>query len=200
MKITYHKNPLYTTVELAEHEKKELWYKIKIEELQNLLFEAHFHFKEGQFQDMKRVQESLNPDYYLDEEKPEQKSKLDERCDELLNYYLDELKSFHSGDCTCVPASCLKCVAERTLGIDTIPGLKKHSSYKIDGAFGKNNEKTIDEAIESLANYTPVKGESWNQFSQEEFDKHVPRWTAEAKNAHDWLVHYKNTYFQPQEK
>ena len=33
MKITYNKNPLLTTVELDENEKKELWYKIKIQEM-----------------------------------------------------------------------------------------------------------------------------------------------------------------------
>ena len=31
---------------------------------------------------------------------------------------------------------------------------------------------------------------------QEDFDKHLPRWTAEAKLAHDWLVNYKNTHFK----
>ena len=46
MKITYNKNPLLTTVELDENEKKELWYKIKIKEMVEILFSAHFYLEE----------------------------------------------------------------------------------------------------------------------------------------------------------
>ena len=49
MKITYNKNPLFTTVELDENEKKELWYKIKIKEMEELLFSAHFYLEEKYF-------------------------------------------------------------------------------------------------------------------------------------------------------
>ena len=196
MKITYNKNPLFTTVELDENEKKELWYKIKVKEMEELLFDAHFHLQEGQYYDLNKARNAVEPDYYLDEDDNGEKSKLDKRADLLLEHYLAELQSNHVGDCTCVPCSCSECHAESILGIDTIPGLGKHSAYKIDGAFGKNNEKTIDEAIESLANYKPVRSGSWENYPQEDFDKHLPRWTAEAKLAHDWLVNYKNTYFK----
>jgi hypothetical protein len=192
MKITYNKNPLDSTIELNEYEIKELWYKIKLAEMEDLLLEAHFNVEEGKYFDLEKARKKLNPEYYCSDDK----TKLDERCDTLLTYYLEELKSNHCGDCTCVACSCGKCHAEALLGINTTKGLGKHSAYKIDGAFGTNNEKSIDEAIESLANYNPgTKGPAWNKFSQEEFNKYIPRWMDEAKTAHDWLVNYKTEHF-----
>ena len=129
MKITYNKNPLFTTVELDENEKKELWYKIKIQEMEEILFSAHFYLEEKYF-DLKRAKDDLDPDYYCNEE-DNKKSKLDERCDMLLETFLSELQSNHIGDCTCVACSCMKCHAEGLLGIDTIKGLGKHTAHKI---------------------------------------------------------------------
>lgn len=194
MKITYNKNPLWTTIELDENEKKELWYKIKIKEMEELLFEAYFHLKEGKYYDLQRAREAVEPDYYMTGDEGDE-NKIDKRCDEMLNYYLAELQSNHVGDCTCVPCSCGKCHAEDILGINTIQELGKHSAYKIDAAFGKHNERTIDEALESLSNYRPIKGEAWAKYSQDDFDKHIPRWIAEAKKAYDWLVAYKSKHF-----
>lgn len=192
MKIIYNKNPLKTVVELDEHEQKEFWYKIKIEEMEELLFEAHF-YSEDKYLDMERVKEAVDPKYYMTEKN--EKSELEKRCDELLEHYLMELRGWHVGDCTCVACSCSKCHAESLLGIDTIKGLGKHSAYKIDAAFGKNNEKTIDEAIDSLANYKPIIADPkvWEKVGG--YERYVPRWTAEAKAAYDWLVEYKNTHF-----
>ncbi len=192
MKITYNKNPLYTTIELDEHEKKELWYKIKVEQLEELIFGAHFHLKEGKYFDLEKARKEVDPEYYCTDEK----SPLDKRCDELLAYYLDDLQSCHVGDCTCVPCSCSKCHAESLLGIDTIPGLGKHSAYKVDAAFGKDNERSIEEAIAYLANYEPAPPsdpKTWEKVGG--YEQHIPRWKAEAKVAHDWLVNYKNTHF-----
>jgi hypothetical protein len=191
MKINYHKNPLYTTIDLDEHEKQMLWHKIKINEMEELLFTAHFNAEEGKYFNLAEVRRVLNPEYYCNDEK----SGLDKRVDMLFDYYLDDLQSSHAGDCTCVACSCSKCQVESLLGIDTIKGLGKHSAYKIDSAFGKNNEKSLDEALETLANYNPVKGEGWERSTQEEFDKHIPRWKAEAKVAYEWLVNYKKEHF-----
>jgi hypothetical protein len=186
MKIIYNKNPLRTTVELDEIEKKEFWYKIKINEMTNLLYEAHFFLEEN----LEKVKKAVDPEYYSSEN-----NELDKRCDLLLEQYLNDLQDIHVGDCTCVAMSCSKCHAESILGIDTIPGLKKHSSYKIDGAFGKNNEKTIEEAIESLKNYKVniENPKEWDRLGG--YEQYIPRWMEEAKDAHDWLVDYKNRHF-----
>lgn len=45
MKIIWQPNPLHTIVELDEWEKKELWYKVKIDEMKSRLASAHFHLK-----------------------------------------------------------------------------------------------------------------------------------------------------------
>ena len=145
MKITYNKNPLLTTVELDENEKKELWYKIKIKEMEEILFSAHFYLEEKYF-DLERAKDDLDPDYYC---------------------------------------------------IDTIKGLGKHTAYKINAAFGTNNEKSIDEAIEYLANYDPKpkdpESDAWKKLGG--YEQYVPRWKEEAKMAHDWLVNYKINIF-----
>jgi hypothetical protein len=194
MNITYHKNPLFTTVELDDYEKKEFWYKIKIQEMEELLFDAHFHLKEEYFK-IEEAQRAVDPDYYL-HEKNNDKTKLDKRCDLLLEHFLEELQSRHVGDCTCVPCSCSKCHAESILGIDTIPLLKKHSAYKIDDAFGKNNEKSISEALDALKNYQPQRTGSWLNSPEKDFLQHLPRWKSEAQDAYEWLLNYKNQYFK----
>lgn len=194
MKITYNKNPLFTTIDLDENDKKELWYKIKVAELEELLSSTHFYLEEGKYFNLERARKEADPEYYCTDEK----SPLDKRCDELLEHYVSELQSRHIGDCTCLACSCSKCHAESLVGIDTIPGLGKHSAHKIDGAFGKHNEKTIDEAIDSLANYDPKpsdpNSDGWKKLGG--YEQYIPRWKAEAKNAHDWLVNYKNEHFK----
>jgi hypothetical protein len=194
MKITYHKNPLYSTVELDEQDKKELWLKIKLEEMEERLFDVHFNLQEGEHFDLESARNSADPEYYCTDEK----SPIDKRCDQLLEHYITELQSSHCGDCTCVACSCSKCHAESLLGINTTPGLEKHAASKINGAFGKDNVKSIDEAIDYLANYEinpdHYTSEAWKKLGGHE--QYVPRWMAEAKFAHDWLVNYKNEHFK----
>lgn len=192
MKITYKTNPLDTTIELDDHEKKELWYKIRCDELVELLFEAHFHLKEGQFYDLERVKKAVEPDYYLDED-DKSKSPLDKRCDQMLEYYLEELRSYHIGDCTCVPASCGKCHAEDKLGINTIEGLGKHSAYKIDNALKEANGDIIA-ALESLKNYNPAINDAYKG-KEDLWHEHLPRWKKEAAHAYKWLKEYKEKHF-----
>jgi hypothetical protein len=194
MIINWDKNPLHTTIELDEYEQKELWYKIKIAEMEELLFNTHFYLQEGKYFNLEDARKQANASYYLSDD-DNKRSDLDQRCDDMLKYYLIELQSFHSGDCTCVACSCSKCHAETLLGIDTIKGLGKHSAYKIDEAFGKHNEKTIDQALDSLANYDVVRAGSWLKYPKEDFDQHVPRWKEEAKLAYQWLKQYKQEHF-----
>ncbi len=212
MKITYTPNPLDTIVELEPHEVELFRLKLKLKQYEDMMFSAHWAITD-RLKDMgglkalpidealAEARKELNPDRWCTDDA----SKVDARVEELLQHYLEELKLSHIGDCTCVAMSCSKCHAESILGIDTLkPFPGKHALYKIASVFSRWNEKTkqhdgpevsLDEAIERLANYRPVKGSAWAGYSQESFDAHVPRWTAEAKTAHDYLVTYRNTHF-----
>lgn len=122
MKINYHKTPLYTTVDLDEHEQKKLWYKMKINEMEELLSSAAFSLEEGKYFNLEEARREVAVEYYYPDNDHE-KSGLDKRCDTLLVHYLEELQGYHVGDCTCVACSCSKCHAESILGIDTILGI-----------------------------------------------------------------------------
>lgn len=188
MKITYTPNPLFIKIELDENEKKELWYKIKVKELEELIFDAHFHLQEGKYFDLEDAKKTVDPNYYI--EKNEQTpSDLDKRCDMLLGLYLEELAGGHAGDCTCFPCSCCKCMAEELIGINTIKGLGKHGGSKILGAFGNNNDKTIDEALEHLKNWKPNAENS-------QYTQYFEKWANDAKHAYEWLLNYKNTHLK----
>ncbi len=215
MKIVWNENPLLTQIFLDEHEKKEFWYKIKIEEMEeNIILDAWFHLdqdgKNKEYFDLKRARSNLDPNYiypdWNDNSKKDQKSELDKRVDQLFEYYIDDLEhNSHCGDCTCVPCSCSKCHAENLLGIDTRKGLGKHEAYKIQGAFRKdkegmyydrNNQRTISEAIEILKNHdtNPTKPKDWPDMVG--FESHIPRWNKEAVNAIEWLENYRDEHFK----
>lgn len=190
MKIIWNKNPLWTVVELDEHEKRELWWKVRSDEMRELLEDAHYHLQDGQAFDVAKARTALDPGYYLAEDGP---SKLDQRADVLLVHFVHELSSNHVGDCTCVACSCSKCHAESIIGINTIEGLGKHAAHKIAGAFGRQNEASLEGAIESLRTYNPkppADPAAWEKVGG--FDQHVPRWKEEAASAHDWLVKYRD--------
>lgn len=193
MKITYNKNPLYTTIELNKNEKKELWYKIKITQMEDLLSNANFYLENSDLFNLENAKKSVNFEYYISENK--EKPPIDKRTDILLEHYVYELQKSHCGDCTCVAYSCGKCIAENLLEIDTILGLPKHSANNIESAFGKENQHTIEEAIENLSNYKidpeNYQTDGWKKIGGHE--QYIDRWIQEAKVAHDWLVIYKKT-------
>lgn len=203
MQIIYEPNPLAAKIILDEREQKELWYKIKIEILEELLYDVYFNLSEknDEFFDsmnktkddrMKDALDSVNPDYYL-LENSEKITKIDERTNLLFNYHFEELQSDHCGDCTCVPAACGKCHAEDKVGTYTTKGLGKHSARTIDAAFQKY--KTIDEVLNYLKtkDYKPDET-SWDRLGG--WEQFVPRWKTETESAIDWLTAYKEQHFK----
>lgn len=195
MKITYNKNPLFTHIELNENEKKELWYKIKIKEMEELMSNASFYLQEGQYFHLDKAKKEIDPDYFLSDNN--KSSQLDKRCDQLLSNFIEELQSSHSGDCVCLPCSCGKCYAESLLGINTLPGLGTHEAHTINAVFN-NNEVTLDQAIEHLSQFhinpDNFNTENWKKLGG--YEQYIPRWKAEQERAHAWLLHYKNEHFK----
>lgn len=185
MLIHYHPNPLCSVVELDVYDVEKMRLKLIIEDLQERVYGAHFALEKANIEAAMRELDIAGL-----EDEP-----FNKRLNQRLELFADELRGVHYGDCTCVPCSCAKCYAESLLDIDTIPGLGKHSATKIEAAF--RDGRSLDEAIVWLDNYKPERGGDWLRFSQEDFDRHVPRWTEEAKEAAVWLREYRDKHFSP---
>lgn len=199
MKITWAQNPLETVIELDEHEQNVFWYKLKIENLVERLFSVHYEVdykKDGP--DMERVRMEVDPKHYLDEDEDAERPSVDRRTDQMFKYYMEALQSKHVGDCTCVACSCDKCHAESLLNIDTIKGLGKHQTYKIDNAF--RDGRTMDEAIEYLKDYenrlrNPSE-DTWARWKDKEaYFSYIPGWVEQSKAALKWLEQYRDEHF-----
>lgn len=180
MKIIWQPNPLYTTIELDDNDHKILRLKLHIESLEELLGSAAYASQEGDHFDLEKVRLCVKYETW-DEDA------LTPEIDRRLGYTIGALtEEKHCGDCTCVPTSCTKCWAEALLGVDTIEGCGKHSLYKIDSAFGGNNDESISvqEAIDKLKAYEPkAEWKGW--------EEHAFRWKTEAYRAAIWLERYK---------
>jgi hypothetical protein len=201
MKIIWTPNPLASIVELDEHDRQILWHRLKIEQLEERIGQANFDLNpETREWHNKNIKDRSLDEAVASALKNLDVEHIEERLNADLQEYVDELASKHSGDCTCVPCSCLKCHVESLLGVDTIPGLGKHEASYIDSAFRPLDkdmpERTIDQALQYLRDYHPVKGEGggWEKATEEEFQRHVPRWTEEAKRAYVWLTNYQKEH------
>ena len=202
MRIVWNQNPLATVVELDDFDKKLLWHRMKIAQLEEMIGEAHFDL-DPEHQEWCRTalkercpvdfvadaRKNLDYPYICGDEKRRDKS-FDEYIEERAGEYADELALVHVGDCTCIACSCLKCHAERLIGVDTIPGLGKHEASYIGGNFTSKDgvPRTLDEVIAHLADYEPKDVPEWGL-------PHVDRWREEAKRAHAWLVAYQREHF-----
>lgn len=94
----------------------------------------------------------------------------------------------HCGDCTCVPAPCIRCYAEARLGFSTTETLGKHEGHNVQTAFRKG--RTLDEAIAYLKG--PITA-AWG--TPKDWEAHMERWTKERNNAVEWLTKYKQEHF-----
>jgi hypothetical protein len=185
MKIVWNKNPLKSTVELSEAEKEAFRLKVRVSELEEAVGMAEAY-----------LDQAGDSEYFSPEKAKACLDRVQQDGSEL-EMYLDLLRELedgtHCGDCTCVPSSCLKCHAEGILGIETTKGLRQHAAHYISGAFGRDGERTIDEALDNLANHTPVRSGGWLDLPQDQFDANVETWKKQAKSAHKWLLEYRDT-------
>lgn len=185
MKINWQPNPFRTTVEIDDRDKQMILLAYQNEEYSEILCGLNMELK-GEYgrpalTDIEAVKKEID--------------KWGAICNmevdsEQIRCYISYLNTEHMGDCTCVPCSCIRCHVEDMLGINTIKGLGKHEANKVQGAFGKDGDKTIDEAIATLeADREYIKPDTWPDTVG--WSIHIPRWEKERQNAVVWLKKYK---------
>lgn len=211
MIVIWTPNPLKSVVTLNDDEKKLLWHRVKVEELEERIVSAdgyldpkrrewsNKHIKELTLEKgVEIAHDYLDASYILNDEERNGK-KFDATIDDKVKDVLGYLTEPHEGDCTCFPCSCSKCYAEHLIEFDTTPGLGKHPGHYIWSAFHPRTkdgpEPTIQEALEYLRDYKPKKTDVWKDYTDEQWQKLVEGWTADAKRAHDWLLKYQQLHF-----
>lgn len=188
MNIIWNPNPFLTKVEIDDRDKQMILLAYQNEEYSEILCGLNMELK-GEYgrpalTDLEVVKKEID--------------KWGAICNmevdsEQIQCYISYLNTEHMGDCTCVPASCIRCQVEDMLGINTIKGLGKHQANKVQSAFGKDGNKTIDDAIASLEE-TPSykKPDTWPDSVG--YDVHIPRWESERVSALKWLKAYKEEH------
>lgn len=184
MNIIWNPNPLATVVELNDTDREMLVRYIQNERYSDILCDIEMGIADGKITSLDEA--------HLQAKKWEEICELNIDCD-MVKTFEEELKQGHMGDCTCVPCSCLKCHAEYALGICTIAGLGNHEASAVQSAFGDSNEKTIEQAIEFLQKEIRYEDRhpSWEKYSREDYEKHIPVWEPQRRNALEWLIKYK---------
>lgn len=175
-RIIWNENPLNSVLELTDLGKHYLKLKIIIQEQEELMGRGHYVLSKDDLtlNEAKDIVPILNPEF------------VERRVETLMIWYLNALSSSHCGDCTCIPASCIKCNVEGLLSLSTIKGLSKYAGNAINREF--NNHSNIDEVIVALRDYVPYA--EWNGW-----EEHIPRWKQQSTDAHNWLLNYKNNHF-----
>ena len=163
MNIDWQPNPLHTKIILDKHDKEKLLLKIRITELEELLGDAAMYLREDSFnlEEARNVVEFKN--WVLDGDD----SIIGQQINRSMNYSFESLTDIHMGDCTCVPLTCIKCLTEELLNINTIRGAGKHILYKIDNAFDNKNDGSVT----------------------------ISQWSMDAAKASDWLKAYRDSHF-----
>ena len=190
MRIEWARNPLESKIILDDHDKEILKLKIRIQEYEEIIGCAHISLDVNDQRFYSPAKAFEYTSRYTNDEA------MDKSVERMYGFLLHALEDdSHCGDCTCFPAPCLKCWAEDLVGIYTIDGLGKHSANKIDGIL-RTPDISLDEAIIKLLNPDYSKKYSaWDKYSDEEYFKHVPRWTQESIDAGKWLQKYKEDHF-----
>lgn len=188
MKINYQPNPFLTTVEIDERDKQMMLVSYQTEQFSELLCDLHMQlngsYGGAPLTDIEEIKKIV--DKWADIRNLEVDS-------EDIRRYISYLDTEHMGDCTCVSCSCARCMAEELLGINTLQGLGKHPANKVQGAFGRDGNKTIDEAIATLqAVRDYIKPVTWPDSVG--WDVHIPRWERERESALKWLKAYKEEH------
>lgn len=204
MKIIWNQNPLKTVIELEPLEIELLRHKLMIEEMEWAICGGWMHLDadDKDWYDPVKARDELKHEYWHSD-------KYKARIQEMLDYYVAELKGIHSGDCTCVPCSCDKCHAEGLLGLNTTKGLGNHEGSKVNAAFSYKDadgnwcDRTIDEAIAQLEkevdwSYEALPADSaWktnSRWDKAQYEYHIPRWKKERENALAWLKNYREEH------
>lgn len=201
MRIMWSSNPLKSKVILFKEEIKELYNKVLIEEFDEILSSVRFSLDDENYDG-----KYFNVDRAKGRIKGYTREHVLERAREMTYMYIEELQSSHVGDCTCVPCTCMKCLAEELIGVDTIKDLGKHQGSYVQGAFMCEEgqpEPTIEEAIEKLTNYktTPYdelpEDSQWRKMDRDYYESWIPQWEEHHKSAAEWLVEYKKEKLTP---
>jgi hypothetical protein len=196
--IEWERNPLATKIHLDDDALERFKLRFTLIRLHDELFSAYFYLKGLEGADLK---EHFSPERALQELKPayELEYKDDAELIELLakqfyfEDYLAELTGHHAGDCTCIPCTCMKCMAEDALGVNTIKGLDKQGAHRIDSLMRQG--LTLSQTIDALENPTFERATTGARWTEGEFNKHLPRWTADSKKAAEWLRKYRDDHF-----
>jgi hypothetical protein len=188
MKINWHPNPFRTKIEIDDRDKQMLLLAIQNEQYSEILcslkLDMNGKFNRPALTDLEVIKKEVNRWSDI--------CNLDVDSEEVLDY-IHYLNIEHMGDCTCVPCSCMRCNAEEMLDINTIKGLGKHQANKVQGAFGKDGERTIEEAIASLEVKPEYKKpDTWPDSVG--YEIHIPRWESERLSAIEWLKKYKEEH------
>lgn len=179
MRIVWNENPLKTQVHLDAPDLKLLKTAIKYDDAYMTLIDISNYVDKDNI-NLKAINKVLS-EYFIRDDADE--------YDSDLEYYIDALLDTHMGDCTCVPAGCVKCRAEDLLGINTIKGLSKYAANYIVMAF--RDDRSISEALEYLKNYEPDIGDELKKMYPDTWKELEKRWKANADKAYEWLLGYE---------
>jgi hypothetical protein len=187
MKINWHPNPFLTKIELDEQDKKNLLNAYKVDQYEELLCGLDLRLDGKIKKDEPITLEIVKKE--VDKWGAICNMDVDSEDFTRVLSFVDDI---HMGDCTCVPCSCTRCYAEDLLGVNTLP-IGKHQANQVLGAFGKDGNKTIDEALAVLeADKEYIKPDTWPDSVG--YEIHIPRWESERKSAAEWLRKYKEEH------